>query len=49
MVYHGPGVVSSIQKELVDIMVTNGHRDVEDVNGLDHDDIYWNRKLEKMK
>ena len=49
MVYEGPGVVSRIRSELADLMVQNGHRRVEDVVGLDHEDIYWRKREERMK
>jgi dihydroorotate dehydrogenase len=40
MVYKGPGVVSKIRKELADLMLQNGQRSIEDVVGMDHDDIF---------
>jgi len=49
MVYEGPGVVSRIQKELVDILSENGYRSVEDVVGADTEDIYWNRREERVR
>ena len=49
MVYEGPGVVSRIRSELADLMVQNGHRRVEDVVGLDHEDLYWRKREERMK
>jgi len=49
MVYEGPGVVSRIRGELAGLMVQNGQRSVEDVVGLDHEDIYWRKREERMK
>jgi len=49
MVYEGPGVVSRIRRELTEIMRENGHRVVEDVVGLDHEEIYWDQRLERRK
>lgn len=49
MVYEGPGCVSKIRSELADLMVQNGHRRLEDVVGLDHEDIYWRKREERMK
>ena len=44
MVYEGPGCVSRIRSELADLMVQNGHRRLEDVVGLDHEDIFWRKR-----
>ena len=49
MVYEGPGLVSRIRKELAEIMVENGLKCVDEVVGLDHEEIYWNKRLEKAK
>ncbi|KAL7535475.1 hypothetical protein ACHAXR_006509 [Thalassiosira sp. AJA248-18] len=49
MVYEGPGVVSRIRKELADILVENGYKSVEDVVGSDQEDIYWNRREERVR
>ena len=49
MVYEGPGVVSRIRKELADIIVENGYERVEDVVGADQEDIYWNRREERVR
>eukprot|EP00586_Coscinodiscus_wailesii_P016858 CAMPEP_0172505170 /NCGR_PEP_ID=MMETSP1066-20121228/184151_1 /TAXON_ID=671091 /ORGANISM="Coscinodiscus wailesii, Strain CCMP2513" /LENGTH=464 /DNA_ID=CAMNT_0013281667 /DNA_START=56 /DNA_END=1450 /DNA_ORIENTATION=+ len=49
MVYEGPGVVSRIRHELSEIMLENGIRSVEDVVGLDHEDIYMRKRLERIK
>ena len=49
MVYEGPGCVSKIRSELADLMVQNGHRRLEDVVGLDHEDIYWRKREARMK
>lgn len=44
LVYGGPGLVSSIRTELQEIMKLNGHRSIEDVVGLDHEDLFWKKK-----
>jgi len=49
MVYNGPGVVSRIRAELAEIMVENGHKSVEDVVGLDHEVIYWEKRMERTR
>jgi len=49
MVYGGPGLVSRIRKELAEVMLENGQKRVEDVIGLDHDDIYWEKRLERTR
>jgi len=49
MVYEGPGIVSRIRSELADLMVQNGHRRLEEVVGLDHEDIYWRKREERMR
>mmetsp|Transcript_22500 Transcript_22500/g.27582 ORF Transcript_22500/g.27582 Transcript_22500/m.27582 type:complete len:468 (-) Transcript_22500:311-1714(-) len=47
MTYQGPGLVSRIRKELSEIMRQNGQHDVTDVIGLDHDEIFWEKKLKR--
>ena len=49
MVYEGPGVVSRIRNELAKLMLENGQRRVEEVIGLDHEDIYWDKKLKSVQ
>jgi dihydroorotate dehydrogenase len=49
MVFEGPGVVSRIRKELADILLENGYRSVEEVVGSSCEDIYWNRREEKVR
>lgn len=44
MVYEGPGVVSRIRKELAELMLQNGQRQLEDVVGLDHVDLFWKKQ-----
>jgi dihydroorotate dehydrogenase len=45
MVYHGPGLVSTIRHELAQLMVTNGQRTIKDVIGSDHEDIFWKKRV----
>jgi len=49
MVYEGPGVVSRIRKELVEIILENGHKSIDDVIGADQEDIYWDRRQERVR
>lgn len=49
MTYEGPGVVSRIRKELSEILRQNGQRQVVDVIGLDHADIYWEKKMARAR
>jgi len=49
LVYGGPGLVSRIREELAEIMVENGQKCVGDVVGLDHEGIYWEKRLEKAR
>lgn len=48
MVYEGPGVVSRIRQELAELMLQNGQRRLEDVVGLDHVDLYWKKREERI-
>jgi dihydroorotate dehydrogenase len=48
MVYEGPGAVSRIRKELAQLMAENGQRRIEDVVGIDHDDLYWKKREERL-
>jgi dihydroorotate dehydrogenase len=49
MVYKGPGVVSRIRKELAELMLQNGQRSIEDVVGMDHDEIFWRKQEERAE
>lgn len=49
MVYEGPGVVSRIRRELAEIIYEEGHNSVSDVVGADQEDIYWNRREERVR
>jgi len=49
MVYGGPGLVSRIRRELAEVMLENGQKRLEDVIGLDHADIFWERRLERTR
>lgn len=48
MVYEGPGVVSRIRKELAELMAQNGQKSLDDVVGLDHEEIFWRRRMERI-
>jgi dihydroorotate dehydrogenase len=49
MVYEGPGLISRIRKELAEIVEENGHKSVEEVVGLDCEEIYWTKREEMVK
>ncbi len=49
MTYEGPGVVSRMRKDLAEILRENGHSDVSEAVGLDHEDIYWAKKIVRAK
>jgi len=49
LVYGGPGLVSRIRGELAEIMEENGQRCMGDVVGLDHEGIYWEKRLERTR
>ena len=49
MTYGGPGIVSRIRKQLSEIMRQNGQHEVIDVIGLDHGEIYWDKKILRAK
>ena len=54
LTYEGPGLITRIRSELSDIMKENGHQTVDEITGLDHDDIFWRkheqkRRIERMK
>jgi dihydroorotate dehydrogenase len=47
-VYKGPGVVSKIRHELAGLMLQNGQRSIQDVVGLDHEDLFWRNREERL-
>ena len=49
MVYEGPGVVSRIRRELAELMSLHGHKSVDDMVGIDHEDIFWEKRQAKLK
>uniref|UniRef100_A0A7S4QHV6 Dihydroorotate dehydrogenase (quinone), mitochondrial n=1 Tax=Ditylum brightwellii TaxID=49249 RepID=A0A7S4QHV6_9STRA len=49
LVYEGPGLVSRVRRELAEIMLENGQRKVEDVIGIDHEEIYWRRREDRSR
>ena len=48
MIYFGPGSVSKLRKELAELLLLHGHRDVKDVVGLDHEEIAWEKRHEQL-
>jgi len=49
MVYEGPGVVSRIRKDLAELMLQNGQTCIKDVVGIDHEDIYWAKRMKRIE
>lgn len=49
MVYEGPGVVSRIRKDLAELMLQNGQTSIKDVVGIDHEDIYWAKRMKRIE
>lgn len=49
MIYQGPGVVSRIRHELAELMLQNGQRSLQDVVGVDHDEIFWQRSQDRYQ
>jgi dihydroorotate dehydrogenase len=49
MVYEGPGLISRIRSELADLMLQNGQKSLDDVIGLDHEEIFWNKRIARLK
>jgi dihydroorotate dehydrogenase len=48
LVYSGPGFVSRLRQELAQLLVLHGHRNVADVVGLDHEEITWKKRHERL-
>ena len=49
MVYEGPGLISRVRSELAELMLQNGQKSLEDIIGLDHEEIFWNKRIARMK
>ena len=49
MIYFGPGSVSQLRKELAELLILHGYRNVKDVVGLDHDEITWEKRHEQLE
>ena len=49
MVYHGPGVVSQIRHDLAQLMVDNGQRNLQDVIGIDHAELFWEKQQQQRQ
>jgi dihydroorotate dehydrogenase len=47
MVYQGPGLVSKLRHDLATLLLQNGHRRLQDVVGIQHEDLYWQKKRNK--
>jgi dihydroorotate dehydrogenase len=49
MVVQGPGLVSKIRHELAQQLRENGFRSIDQVIGLDHEGLYWQRRFRAVK
>lgn len=49
MVIQGPGLVSKIRHELAVLLKENGFRSINQVIGLDHEELYWERRFQAAK
>ena len=49
LVYQGPGLVSRLRRELAQELLDHGQRSIQDVIGLDHEDIHWKKQQEQVK
>jgi dihydroorotate dehydrogenase len=48
MVYRGPGMLSKLRHELAELMLQNGQRRLQDVIGIDHHELYWQKRQEEV-
>jgi dihydroorotate dehydrogenase len=46
MVVQGPGFVSTLRHDLAQMLKDNGYRSLDQVVGLDHEEIYWQRRFQ---
>ena len=46
MVIQGPGTVSKLRHEVAVLLKENGVRSIEEMIGLDHEDLYWKRRYQ---
>jgi dihydroorotate dehydrogenase len=48
MVVQGPGLVSTLRHDLAQILKENGYRSLDQVVGLDHEELYWRRRFQAV-
>ncbi len=48
MVYEGPGMVSRLRQDLAQLLKENGYRSIDQVIGLDHEELYWQRRFQAI-
>jgi dihydroorotate dehydrogenase len=46
LVYQGPGLVSQLRHDLAQLIKDNGFRSIDQVIGLDHEELYWQRRFQ---
>lgn len=49
MIYEGPGCVSRIRHDLANLMDQDGYKELSDVIGRDHEQIFWRKRLEQQE
>jgi dihydroorotate dehydrogenase len=48
MVYQGPGLIAKIRTELAQAVLDEGKRSVEELIGMDHEELYWQRQEDRQ-
>lgn len=46
LVYQGPGLVSRLRQDLAQLIKDHGFRSIDQVIGLDHEELYWQRRFQ---
>lgn len=46
MIVQGPGLVSTLRHDLAQILKDNGYHSLDQVIGLDHEELYWQRRFQ---
>ena len=49
MIYQGPGLVSKIRHQLAQLMRQHGQRSIDDVIGIEHEEIYTAKQQEQLQ
>jgi dihydroorotate dehydrogenase len=48
MVYHGPGLIAQMRSDLAQAVLDEGKRSVEELIGMDHEELYWERQVDRQ-